>query len=56
MVDGSMQDCGISSVNALEIPQSCTDPSLYASLNWEVWKYKAVKLLVTKENLAQVSR
>ena len=30
-VDGSVQDCGISSANALEIPQSCTKPYQYAS-------------------------
>ena len=31
-----MQDCGISSALALEIPQSCTEPSKwYRSNNWE---------------------
>ena len=28
-IDGSVQECGISSANALEIPQSCTKPLLY---------------------------
>ena len=28
-IDGLVHDCGISSANALEIPQSCTKPSIY---------------------------
>ena len=28
IIDGLVQDCGISSAEALEIPQSCTTPSL----------------------------
>ena len=28
-IDGLVQDCSISIVNALEIPQSCAKPSIY---------------------------
>ena len=35
-VDGLVQDCGISSANALEIPQSCTKPLILYSEIW-VW-------------------
>ena len=34
LVDGLGQDCGIFSANALEIPQSCTKPSTYLTLNF----------------------
>ena len=32
-IDGSVQDCGISSAIAMEIPQSCTKPSIYVGRN-----------------------
>ena len=31
-IDGSVQDCGISSASALEIPQCCTKLSMYRSV------------------------
>ena len=31
-LDGSVQDCSISSANVLEILQSCTEPSLWSYL------------------------
>ena len=32
-IDGFMQDCSISIANTLEILQSCTKPSIYASVD-----------------------
>ena len=31
--DGLVQDCGISIANAMEIPQSCTEPSTDPDIN-----------------------
>ena len=31
-----MQDCGISSANALEIQQSCTEPAIYCTGQWHI--------------------
>ena len=35
-ISGLVQDCSISIANALEILQSCTNPSIYASVNWGI--------------------
>ena len=34
--DGSVQDCGNSSANALELPQSCTKPSIQLDRYWSM--------------------
>ena len=31
-IKGLVEDCGISSANALELPQSCTNPSIYEQI------------------------
>ena len=43
-INGLMQNCGISSSNALEIPQSCMKPSWYCTCtSWYCWCNKSAE-------------
>ena len=46
-VDGSMQDCNNSIANALELLQSCTDPSMWSrmTLSTELWSQWALYII-----------
>ena len=33
-IDGLVHDCGNSIANAMELPQSCTKPSISPSMQW----------------------